>query len=122
MYYFEGKVGKGKIGSWDACKEDALRREVFYARREQFLKALSSSEKQRLSKLSCKPRDDAAGEKPGSARSDEEDRLFEASLLHQDAMFLESHKGLGNSQKCEVAWLERMGYAYEELDVRAFGL
>ena len=29
--------------------------------------------------------------------------------------------GLGGSQKAEVAWLEKMGYAYEELDVRDFG-
>jgi hypothetical protein len=27
---------------------------------------------------------------------------------------------IGNSQKAEVAWLEEMGYAYEELDVRDF--
>ena len=30
------------------------------------------------------------------------------------------HKGLGNSQKAEVAWLEKQGYAYEEVDVRVF--
>ena len=29
-------------------------------------------------------------------------------------------KGLGNSQKAEVAWLEREGIAYEEVDVREY--
>ena len=35
---------------------------------------------------------------------------------------MERHKGLGNSQKAEVAWLEKQGYAYEEVDVRDFEL
>lgn len=29
-------------------------------------------------------------------------------------------RGLGGSQKAEVAWLDKMGYQYEELDVSAF--
>ena len=29
---------------------------------------------------------------------------------------------MGNSQKAEVAWLEKMGYKYEEVDVRDFNL
>ena len=33
---------------------------------------------------------------------------------------MEGHKGLGNSQKAELAWLEKQGYAYEEVDVRVF--
>jgi hypothetical protein len=45
-----------------------------------------------------------------------------ASLSEDDRAFLEGHKGLGNSQKAEVAWLERRGYEYEELDVRDFSL
>ena len=43
-----------------------------------------------------------------------------ASLPEHDRQFLEMHKGLGNSQKAEVAWLEKMGYDYEELDVMGF--
>ena len=34
--------------------------------------------------------------------------------------YLEEQKGLGTSQKAEVAWLDRCGYDYEELDVRDF--
>ena len=45
-----------------------------------------------------------------------------ASLSEEDRQFLEGHKGLGNSQKAEVAWLEKQGYAYEEVDVRDFAL
>jgi uncharacterized protein YjhX (UPF0386 family) len=29
-------------------------------------------------------------------------------------------EGLGNSQKAEVAWLERKGYAYTEVEVDIF--
>ena len=43
-----------------------------------------------------------------------------ASLSEEERRFVEGHKGLGNSQKAEVAWLEKQGYAYEELDVRDF--
>jgi hypothetical protein len=57
---------------------------------------------------------------PGSARGDEEERLFLDSLSEEGRAFLTAHKGLGNSQKAEVAWLEMMGYEYEELDVREF--
>ena len=30
---------------------------------------------------------------------------------------MEASEGLGNSQKAEVAWLERKGYAYTEVEV-----
>ena len=43
-----------------------------------------------------------------------------ASLTEEERRFLNSHVGLGNSQKAEVAWLEKMGYEYEELDVHQF--
>jgi hypothetical protein len=54
-------------------------------------------------------------------KGDEEERLFVTSLSEDDRRFYEGHKGLGNSQKAEVAWLEEMGYEYEEMDVRDFG-
>jgi hypothetical protein len=59
-------------------------------------------------------------DQPGSQRQDEEERLFMESLSTEDREFLQSHKGLGNSQKAEVAWLEKEGLAYEEIDVRDF--
>ena len=30
---------------------------------------------------------------------------------------MEASEGLGNSQKAEVTWLERKGYAYTEVEV-----
>jgi hypothetical protein len=68
--------------------------------------------------MSIEPRDDSLGQAPGSARSDEEERLFVATLSEEDQRFYEEHRGLGNSQKAEVAWLEQMGYDFEEVDVR----
>jgi hypothetical protein len=120
VYYFEGMTGKGKIESWDACCADSVKRDSFWPRRKDFLQALPDAEKQRLGEMSSKARDDSKGEKPGSVRGDEEDKLFMASLSDEDRAFLEGHKGLGNSQKAEVAWLEKMGYSYEEVDVRDF--
>jgi hypothetical protein len=64
--------------------------------------------KVQLAKLSNSARDDAQGETPGSEKGDEEERLFIASLSAADRYFLENHKGLGNSQKAEVAWLDKI--------------
>ena len=110
----------GKIESWAACKDDAAKRDTFWPRKQAFLEALPGAEQERLKQLSSEARDDSKGEAPGSERGDEEERLFVASLSEEDRRFLEAHKGLGNSQKAEVAWLEKMGYSYEELDVRDF--
>jgi hypothetical protein len=53
--------------------------------------------------------------------------MFETTLRREDRDFLLAHRGLGNSQKAEVAWLEKRfeetgnaGYLYEEIDVRNF--
>jgi hypothetical protein len=54
-------------------------------------------------------------------RGDEEERLYVASLVEDDRCFYEGHKGLGNSQKAEVAWLEEQGFPYEEVDVTDVG-
>jgi hypothetical protein len=110
----------GKVQSWAACKNDAIKRNSFWPRRIRFLRELPAPDKQRLAALSNEPRDDAKGEEPGSPRKDEEEKLFMASLAGHDRDFLEAHRGLGNSQKAEVAWLEKMGYDYEELDVSEF--
>ena len=63
-------------------------------------------------------RNDAEGEEPGSERGDEEHRLFMASLGEEEREYLNSCRGLGNSQKAEVAWLEKNGYPFIEMDVR----
>ena len=59
-------------------------------------------------------------EKRGDASSQysrEEHRLFLSWLEEEDREFLVSSEGLGNSQKAEVAWLQRKGYAYTEVEV-----
>jgi hypothetical protein len=127
VFFFEGLSGKGKIDptptmtAWEACSADAIRREKLAGRKRQFLKALLLQENTRLDRLSNEARDDSIGEAPGSEKGDKEECMFVASLSEDDRGFYEAHKGLGNSQKAEVAWLEEMGYAYEELDVRDFG-
>ena len=47
-------------------------------------------------------------------------RLFLAWLPKDEREFLEESEGLGNSQKAEVAWLERKGYAFVEKEVSEF--
>jgi hypothetical protein len=127
VFYFEGLVGKGKIEptstmtAWEACREDAMRRDKLHGMKRDFIRALVPREKVRLDRrMSNEARDDSMGEAPGSERSDEEERLFVLSLREDDRCFYERHRGLGNSQKAEVAWLEEMGYDYEEVDVRHF--
>ena len=122
VYFCEGRRGEGKVASWAAMREDAVKRDSFWPRRRAFLLSLPEAEKVRLSGLSSRPRDDAAGERPGSERGDAEEALFMASLSASDRAYLEGGKGLGNSQKAEVAWLEREGIVYEEVDVRDFNL
>jgi hypothetical protein len=102
VYFFENLRGRGRIASWQACAKDALRRDSFNRQRQQFLLSLSTEEKQRLALLSGDLRDDSKGETPGSRRYDEQEKLFMASLSECDRVFLEGHKGLGNSQKAEV--------------------
>ena len=127
VFYFEGLVGKGKIEptstmtAWEACREDAMQRDKLDRMKRDFIRALVPREKARLDRrMSNEARDDSMGETPGSERSDEEERLFVCALQEDDRCFYERHRGLGNSQKAEVAWLEEMGYDYEEVDVRCF--
>eukprot|EP00935_MAST-01C_sp_MAST-1C-sp1_P002305 g2305.t1 len=120
VYFAEGRTGK--VESWSKCGTDAMKRTAFTQRKLDFLERLPTEEKSRLRELPSQPRDDARGGAPGTERSDEEERLFVASLSTEELAYLEGHKGLGNSQKAEVAWLEKMGYAYEEVDVRDFVL
>jgi hypothetical protein len=126
VFFFEGLSGKGRIeptstmSAWEACSTDAMRREKLYAMKSAYLKEISPMDKRRLEEMSSKHRDDSRGEAPGSEREDEEERMFLAAMKREDRRFYEAHKGLGNSQKAEVAWLEEQGYAYEVVDVRDF--
>jgi hypothetical protein len=126
VFFFKGCVGKGKIEptlsttAWQMCHEDAIRRSTLFENKQRFLAALSEEEKSRMETMSNEARDDSRGEPPGSVRGDEEERIFVAALPEDERRFYEGHMGLGNSQKAEVAWLEEMGYDYEEVDVRDF--
>jgi hypothetical protein len=120
VFFFEGLVGCGKVLAWEVLSTDAARRDDLHLRKGKFLNALPLVEKQLLATFSDEPRDDSKNYRPGSDRVDEEERLFVMSLSDEDKDYIESHKGLGNSQKAEVAWLEKMGYAYEQIDVRDF--
>ena len=64
------------------------------------------------SNCSKDPREDSS-----SQYSQEVQRLFLAWLPEEERHFMEASEGLGNSQKAEVAWLERKGYAYTEVEV-----
>ena len=74
-------LSAGKIESWQACKADAIKRDSFWPRRQQFLQTLPEEERERLSMLSSEARDDTKGEVPGTERSDEEERLFQVTQL-----------------------------------------
>jgi hypothetical protein len=128
VFFFEGLSGKGRIEptstmtAWEACSMDAMKRQKLFRMKNMYLKGIPLMNKRRLEEMSTKHRDDSRGEAPGSERSDEEERMFVTTLEQEDRCFHEAHKGLGNSQKAEVAWLEEMGYTYEVLDVREFAL
>ena len=112
------QVHAGKVKSWEACEAAAVRRDSFWPRKQAFLRLLPPAKQAQLQALSSKPNTSAAF--PGTERTerwDEEERLFLASLSAEDRAFLEGEVGLGSSQKAEVAWLEKCGYHYEELDV-----
>ena len=106
--------------AWQTCRKAAIRRDKLYDMKMDSIKSLLPQEKARLDDIPIKARDDSRRGAPGSERGDEEERMFVATLQEDDRRFYEGHKGLGNSQKVEVAWLEEMGYAYEEVDVRDF--
>ncbi|CAE7828972.1 unnamed protein product [Symbiodinium sp. CCMP2592] len=114
VYYFQGQVGKGKVKSFDTAGDDNLQREELNKKQKdfeqspEFEQALDAG----LSNLSKEQRGDGSSQYSREAR-----RLFLASLSEAERQFLAATEGLGNSQKAEVAWLEKKGYAYWEVDV-----
>jgi hypothetical protein len=142
VFFWEGMSGEGKVDSWDGLADNAKRRRALSRQRSRYFEKLPDFEIKRITRLSMEPRDDSMGLKPGSARSDEEEvsgvmlscsyiiqlsnqwiltltqRLFMTSVSEEERRFFQSQKGLGDSQKAEVAWLDKMGYTYEEVDVR----
>ena len=113
VYYFQKQVGKGKVESFESAGKDNLQREKVNKKQNafqespQFQQAVAG-----LSNLSKEPRGDGSSQYSREVR-----RLFLASLSETEREFLAASEGLGNSQKAEVAWLEKKGYAYWEVDV-----
>ncbi|CAE7873633.1 hypothetical protein AK812_SmicGene35357 [Symbiodinium microadriaticum] len=114
VYYFQNHVGKGKVESFDTAGDDNLHREKVNKKQSdfedspEFEQALDAG----LGNLSKEPHGDGSSQYSREAR-----RLFLASLSQTEREYLATAEGLGNSQKAEVAWLEKKGYAYWEVDV-----
>jgi hypothetical protein len=92
VYYFPGQVGQGKI-KWEDAAAHALFRDKV---------------------LGEWPKDEA-----GWARtlSKKEEEVYVGGLVAEERHAV---SGLGGSQKAEVAWLDKHGIPYKELDVHDF--
>ena len=114
VYFFDKMKGKGKVEDFSTAGSEHLRREQIFRRKGEFkesqeFESAVTAGLEELSKQKC-------GD--GSSRySREEHRLFLSWLNQEDREFLVSSEGLGNSQKAEVAWLQRKGYAFTEVEV-----
>ena len=104
VYYFQNHVGKGKVESFESAGKENLQREKVNKKQEEF--EASPQFKQMLDaglgNLSQEPRGDGSSQYSREAR-----RVFLASLSEAERKFLAASEGLGNSQKAEVAWLEK---------------
>ena len=90
--YFDGEVGQGKV-KWEEVAAQSQLRDAVLAKKEAAEKAASRALP--LPRL-------------------QQQAAFVASLTAEERHCL---VGLGGSQKAEVAWLDKMGYPYEEWDV-----
>ena len=90
--YFDGEVGQGKV-KWEEVAAQSQLRDAVLAKKEAAQKAASGALP--LARL-------------------QQQAAFVASLMPAERHCL---VGLGGSQKAEVAWLDKMGYPYEEWDV-----
>ncbi|CAE7549991.1 unnamed protein product [Symbiodinium necroappetens] len=112
VYFFEGARGKGKVASFASAGSEYLKREALW-KEFQDSETLKDAKAAGLENLCDKKRYDSS-----SKYSREERRLFLQWLSFEDRKLLE--EGLGNSQKAEVAWLERKGYRYTEVDIASW--
>ena len=114
VYFFHNMKGKGKVENFSTAGTEHLRREQIFSRKGQFKESqkFKSAVTAGLDELSKKECGDGS-----SQYSREEHRLFLAWLHQEDREFLVSSEGLGNSQKAEVAWLQRKGYPFTEVEV-----
>ena len=114
VYFFDKMKGKGKVENFSTAGAEHVRREQIFRRKGEFKQSqdFESAVSAGLEELSKKKCGDGS-----SQYSREEHRLFLSWLDEEDREFLVSSEGLGNSQKAEVAWLQRKGYAYTEVEV-----
>ncbi|CAE6950869.1 unnamed protein product [Symbiodinium natans] len=114
VYYYEKSVGAGKVESFDTAGHEHIRRDEINSRWTAFQKSnvFKAAVAAGLDKLSK-----GTGRDSSSQYSREYRRLFLSWLPSEDRDFMLASEGLGNSQKAEVAWLDRKGYEYVEVDV-----
>ncbi|CAE7759993.1 unnamed protein product [Symbiodinium necroappetens] len=114
VYFFAGACGKGKVGSFETAGQENLRREALLKKMRDFedTDSFRDAEEAGLNKLSRLERYDSS-----SQYSREKYRLFLQWLPDSERQFLQDSEGLGNSQKAEVAWLEKKGYRYTSVDI-----
>ena len=114
VYYFNSMRGKGKVKDFTTAGEEYMRREAIFRCKDAFLK---SDIFQDALDAGLKHLSKEQGPDSSSPYSREVHRLFLAWLPEKEAQFMEASEGLGNSQKAEVAWLERNGYQYIEKEI-----
>ena len=114
VYFFAGMKGKGKVESFLTAGKESLRREAILCKKKEFLKSQDFLDACQAG-IEGLPKELGGGS--SSQYSREIQRLFLAWLSEEDSSFIEASEGLGNSQKAEVAWLDRKGYAYTEVEV-----
>ena len=116
-YFFENMKGQGKVQSFATAGAEHCQRERVWQKKKEF-EASADYREAVAASLDSLSKD--VGEDSSSQHSREFQRLFLAWLSQEDRDFLTASEGLGNSQKAEVAWLERKGYQYTEVDIIQF--
>ena len=114
VYFFEKKQGQGKVESFETVGQENMHREAIYGRKAEFE---TSSDFRDAIEAGLGNLSKEKGADSSSQYSREWQRLFLAWLPEADRAFLEASEGLGNSQKAEVAWLEKKGYKYTEVEI-----
>ena len=117
VFFFENMKGQGKVQNFATAGAEHGQRERVWQKKKDF-EASADYREAVATGLDSLSKD--VGEDSSSQHSREFQRLLLAWLSQEDRDFLTASEGLGNSQKAEVAWLERKGYQYTEVDIIQF--